>query len=149
MNITGVVTEQDSSQHTFDLSPQVYVDALKESTAPPATMPVHCYTPQNSKRWEKHPPAPRVNTYVGVSGFLHSIRRYGDGMAQCFNIELDKLTFLGRPFVPVATPQITSSPAAGSYVLLFVLLESLYAYSPFRYRKWNTSCEANAVFVLG
>ncbi|KAJ3863592.1 hypothetical protein EV359DRAFT_64688 [Lentinula novae-zelandiae] len=109
VNLTGVVTSSDDKNHTFEVSAKSYVSALKGHDA---IMPLYCYAP-DTKRWKDYPPKARINTYVGISGFLHSVRR-NNGMAHCFHVELDQLTHLGRPFVPATGLKTLSSPIAGT-----------------------------------
>ncbi|KAH7869860.1 uncharacterized protein C8R40DRAFT_1128581 [Lentinula edodes] len=112
VNINGIVTSCNEKDHTFHVSAKSYVHVLKDHKDL-ATLPVHCYAPK-TKRWEEYPPRPRVNAYVGVAGFLHSLRRQKDGMVDHFNIEIDQIAYLGRPYVPSTGMQNISSPVAGS-----------------------------------
>ncbi|THU75891.1 hypothetical protein K435DRAFT_880020 [Dendrothele bispora CBS 962.96] len=105
ITVSGVVTKVDTESH-IGLCPYMYNDLLKDSNAPKPSMPICTFYPDTS-RWT-HKPEVSPGTYVSVSGFLHSIVRT---MADHFKVELEKVTFLGRPFVP--TGKTPATPLAG------------------------------------
>ncbi|KAJ3892710.1 hypothetical protein GG344DRAFT_75670 [Lentinula edodes] len=106
INISGVVHHVDQ-EHRIEISPQVYVQLLKDPTLPRALMPIRTFCP-NTPRWSNKPKV-SVGTYVSISGYLHSITRKPDGMVDRFEVELEKVTYLGKPSVPIAT----STPPKG------------------------------------
>ncbi|THU92009.1 hypothetical protein K435DRAFT_800809 [Dendrothele bispora CBS 962.96] len=108
VTVSGVVNKVDTESH-IELCPYVYNYLLKDSNAPKPSMPICTFYP-DTPRWT-HKPKVSSRTYVSVSGFLHSIVRTTDGMADHFEVELEKVTFLGRPFVP--TGKTPATPPAG------------------------------------
>lgn len=95
---------------TFELSPEVY-SALRGKGSK-GILPVSCYAP-DTKRWESHKPVAKVGNYIAVAGFLDSVNRDSSGMAARFQIEIENLTYLPRPYVPLSSKPARSGLTAG------------------------------------
>ncbi|PBK74004.1 hypothetical protein ARMSODRAFT_1059581 [Armillaria solidipes] len=110
VNVSGIVTSVNNTDKTFHLAPETYVHALKNFTAQSLGAKM---------------PDPRVGHYVSVSGHLHRvIRRLEDNMADFFDVELDKITYLGPPYTP------PSSPSSGIPTALAGKIRFSYTESP-------------------
>lgn len=118
INIIGIVTTFDQETHSFELSPEVY-SGLKAKGSK-SILPVHCSAP-DTRRWETHKPVAKVGNYIGVSGFLHSVKRDSSGMATRFQVEIEHITYLPRPYVPLSsTPSLGSGLTAGMFVIVIL-----------------------------
>ncbi|KAE9390699.1 hypothetical protein BT96DRAFT_1002024 [Gymnopus androsaceus JB14] len=137
VQIIPLPDDTSPDNHSFELSPEVYI-ALKGKGSK-ATLPVYCFVP-DTKRWEAHKPVAKVGNYIGVSGFLHSVIRNNDGMASRFQVEIEHLTYLPRPYVPLSTASSRNSgPTAGSSTPPSKRLLFSYSDSPTPSKKQKSS----------
>ncbi|KAK0226422.1 hypothetical protein IW262DRAFT_1294615 [Armillaria fumosa] len=113
VNVSGIVTSVNNTDKTFHLAPETYVHALKNCKTK-STLPIRCFSAVTAQSLGAKMPDPRVGHYVSISGHLHRvIRRLEDNMADFFDVELDKITYLGPPYTPPSPPSsgIPTAPA--------------------------------------
>ncbi|KAF5343627.1 hypothetical protein D9758_015443 [Tetrapyrgos nigripes] len=116
LSVCGVVASYDrtAEDKKIEVSPTVFTYALlpkptkdenskdKAKASNPLPLLPAAYVVPKTARWAGER-APKVNigTYVCCEGFLHMVhRKPSDGMVDHFDAELDKVTFLGRPYAP-------------------------------------------------
>jgi hypothetical protein len=119
IEICGMVSAVDDLARSFYIDAHQYVAALKpepSSTNFRSVMPVECTFPDTA-RWKKSLSGKRFivqpNRYVSIGGFIvgRKTTKVGDkNETQRFCVEVDNITFLGRPVVAS-----TGSSSHGEY----------------------------------
>ncbi|KAK7460953.1 hypothetical protein VKT23_008881 [Stygiomarasmius scandens] len=123
LTVGGIVDKVDDkwkqSPRSFhiDLNPNIYIQLLQppkskpqpnepDARQTPSTpgskkervyghMPVHCFIPE-SPRWPAAPSV-RIGNFVTVAGYLQSVRRNDSKAVTGFNLELERVTYMGQP----------------------------------------------------
>lgn len=108
VEICGTVSTVDDLARSFCIDAHQYVTALKpepSSTNFRSLMPVECTFPDTA-RWKKSLSGKRFivqpNRYVSIGGFIIGRKTFKAGdknETERFRIEVDSITFLGRPVV--------------------------------------------------
>ncbi|KAJ3964435.1 hypothetical protein EV361DRAFT_942167 [Lentinula raphanica] len=129
LTVCGVVTsyDRDADDKRIEVSPSVFTHVLlpkhnrkdSPSDSPSnslsnsspaqsqsATFPVSYIVPQTSRWKAERVPKVSIGTYVCLEGFLHMVHRDSAGMVERFDAELDKITYLGRPYVPAVSRKL-------------------------------------------
>ncbi|KAJ3971439.1 hypothetical protein EV361DRAFT_911191 [Lentinula raphanica] len=121
LTVCGVVTSynRDADDKRIEVAPSVFTHILlpkhnhKDSPSksdpaqsPSATFPVSYIVPQTSRWKGERVPKVSIGTYVCLEGFLHMVHRDPTGMVERFDAELDKITYLGRPYVPAVSRKL-------------------------------------------
>jgi hypothetical protein len=131
LSVCGVVASYNrtAEDKKIELSPTVFTHVLlpkpikdengkgKDKAAPapasnpPSIMPVAYVVPKTVRWAGERAPKVHVGTYVCCEGFLHMVhRKPSDGMVDHFDAELDKVTFLGRPYTPPTSRKSLPAP---------------------------------------
>lgn len=100
IHASGLVTHIDEKKDSFRMAPSQYVHALRDLDPRPS-FPLECDLASGSNRWKTKRPMPARMSFVAILGYLTSV-----GMTQSvvntFKVEIEKVTFLGKPPNPVA-----------------------------------------------
>jgi hypothetical protein len=85
--------------------------------------PLQCVV-VDSKRWGDRKPKPKQGTYVSirVTGFISGITHNNDGNFEAFEVEVEKVTYLGRPLN--TRPSWSDTPSRTCIYLLFLIYHS-------------------------
>jgi hypothetical protein len=135
INVAGVVDNVtiNGSELTFDMSPEQYVSALKDSRnkseiskddskggSQRLIFPLRITVPL-SPRWkgekgEDKRPRPKPGTCVSIGAFLHAVERVpSTQQVRWFHGELHSIAYQGRaPLLPATTPN--NSPGSSIHV---------------------------------
>lgn len=101
IHASGLVSVVDDNHGIFKMSPTQYVHPLRELTDPKPSFPMECHLDRTSNRWKNKRPMPAKGSYVALSGFLMGVKTINLGVDE-FQVEVDKLAFLGKSFTPIA-----------------------------------------------
>jgi hypothetical protein len=93
---------------------------LRDSNKKPLC-PLQCVV-VDSKRWGDRKPKPKQGTYVSITGFISGITRNTDGKLEAFEVEIEKVTYLGRPLN--ARASWSDTPSRTCIYLLFLIYHS-------------------------
>ena len=95
IHVTGVVKNSSKDTSSFDIDAAQYTSALK-SDRENSVLPVHVLI-RDSPKYKNGKPVPsNNNTYVAVTGFISRF----DVETERLIVDLDSVTFLGRPTIP-------------------------------------------------
>lgn len=112
IHASGIVTLAVPEKSTFLLSLEQYISSLRSSdNSKKPLCPLRCII-SDSKRWgEKgeRKPKPKQGTYVSVTGFISGISRGSEGKFEAFEVEIENVTYLGKPSTPMASWSDTPS----------------------------------------
>lgn len=105
VQITGTAINANKDTSTFEVDSAQYTAALKNDR-PFSVFPVRGLIPY-SHRYKKGKPVPHNNTYVSFSGFLCRFTIDETGFPDRFYVDVENISFLGRPTVPAPIPVIS------------------------------------------
>ncbi|KAK7441575.1 hypothetical protein VKT23_016568 [Stygiomarasmius scandens] len=131
LSVCGIVASYDraAEDKKIEVSPYVFTHVLcpklpkpeddkgkaKPSANPSPIFPVAYVVPKTARWAGERAPKVSVGTYVCVEGFLHMVhRRPSNNMVDRFDAELDKVTFLGRPYIPATSRKSLAPPSTPS-----------------------------------
>ena len=91
---SGLIHASNENESYIKLAPEQYVSFLRNSTPKP-NFPFRCVF-KDSPRWGANKPKPTVGTYVTVGGFVEKVSRAEDGAVLNFDVEAEKVVYLGK-----------------------------------------------------
>ncbi|KAJ3715110.1 hypothetical protein C8R42DRAFT_681697 [Lentinula raphanica] len=123
LTVCGIVTSynRDAEEKKIEVAPVVFTHVLgskqnqnaslansasAQHQLPSPSFPVSYIIPQTSRWKAERVPKVSIGTYVCLEGFLHMVHRDSSGMVERFDAELDKITYLGRPYVPASSRKL-------------------------------------------
>ncbi|KAF8974722.1 hypothetical protein BDZ97DRAFT_1690533, partial [Flammula alnicola] len=104
VHVSGIATNCQKDQGSFDVDLEHYVSALKDTKHVKAFAPLTCVI-LDSPRYKNGKPVPYNRRYISACGFLTDIifKPSSDVIVDRFQITVDDITFMGQP------PQINNS----------------------------------------
>ncbi|KAF8267121.1 hypothetical protein EI94DRAFT_1830264 [Lactarius quietus] len=107
IHATGTATTVDTTNATFHVDSYQYTYAFRSQQL----FPIHALIP-DSPRYKSKKPIPANNSYVGIAGRLTRICPTSQDSENRFHIDVDNVTFLGRPpTIPVRSSDTAPLPA--------------------------------------
>lgn len=102
LSVTGVATNINSKDATFDIDAFQYTHGVAEATKDnrkAGVLPIRAIIP-DSARYKTKKPIPSQNSYVAVVGFLSRFDLAENGYPDRFHIDVENVTFLGKSVLP-------------------------------------------------
>jgi hypothetical protein len=102
VNVTGLATNINSKESTFDVEPSQYTSTLTKAGLK-SQLSTRGHFPEDDTRYKNRKLMPSPRSYVAIQGFLSRIELADTGFPQRFHLDLDHITFLGRPGPAIET----------------------------------------------
>lgn len=108
---------------TFNIDATQYTAALKAHKGK-SCLPVRCFVNDSPRYVNYSKPVPRANSQVCLGGFLTSVdRKTENSVPDRFRLNVDNVTFLGRPTVPAKSTS-TGDAGMSQHTLLIVIMHT-------------------------
>jgi hypothetical protein len=109
INVTGLATNINNKDSTFDVEPNQYTSTLSKAGLK-SQFSARLHFPEDDARYKNRKPMPSPRSYVAIQGFLSRVEQSGTGFSQRFHVDLDHVTFLGRPGPAIETQVPVPAP---------------------------------------